>query len=188
MPSLTVLDLVLAAVMLISGFLAMIRGLTRELLSIAAWIAAAGAAGITYFFYKEEIKQLVPIQPEIAAIGGVSALVFLVVLIVVSLLTIKVGDWVLDSSIGALDRTLGLLFGLARGMILVGIIFWFFIKFTDDKAVPTLSRMPIHATRLNGPVTSWKKSVTISRLKLWVFLAKVKQRTNRNRSQMIEMG
>ncbi len=136
MPSLTVLDLVLAAVMLISGFLAMIRGLTRELLSIAAWIAAAGAAGITYFFYQEEIKQLVPIQPEIAAIGGVSALVFLVVLIVVSLLTIKVGDWVLDSSIGALDRTLGLLFGLARGMILVGIIFWFFIKFTDDKSRP----------------------------------------------------
>ena len=136
MPSLTILDLVLAAVMLISGFLAMIRGLTREILSIAAWIAAAAAAGVTYFFYQEEIKQLVPIQPEIAAIGGVAALVFLVVLIVVSLLTIKVGDWVLDSSIGALDRTLGLLFGLARGMILVGIIFWFFIKFTDDKSRP----------------------------------------------------
>ena len=136
MPSLTVLDLVLAAVMLISGFLAMLRGLTRELLSIAAWIAAAGAAAFTYFFYQEEIKQLVPIQPEIAAVGGVAALVFLVVLIVVSLLTIKIGDWVLDSSIGALDRTLGLLFGLARGMVLVGIIFWFFIKFTDDKSRP----------------------------------------------------
>ncbi len=136
MPSLTILDLVLAAVMLISGFLAMLRGLTREILSIAAWVAAAAAAGITYFFYQEEIKQLVPIQPEIAAVGGVAALVFLVVLVVVSLLTIKIGDWVLDSSIGALDRTLGLLFGLARGMILVGIIFWFFIKFTDDKSRP----------------------------------------------------
>ena len=136
MPTLTILDLVLAGVMLISGFLAMIRGLTRELLSIGAWIAAAAAAGITYFYYQEEIKELVPIQPEIAAVGGVVAVVFLVVLIVVSLLTIKVGDWVLDSSIGALDRTLGLLFGLARGMILVGIIFWFFIKFTDDKSRP----------------------------------------------------
>ncbi len=136
MPSLTILDLVLAAVMLISGFLAMLRGLTRELLSIAAWIAAAAAAGVTYFFYQEEIKELVPIQPEIAAVGGVAALVFLVVLIVVSLLTIKIGDWVLDSSIGAFDRTLGLLFGFARGMILVGIIFWFFIKFTDDKSRP----------------------------------------------------
>ncbi len=136
MPSLTVLDLVLAAVMIISGFLAMLRGLTRELLSIAAWVAASAAAGVTYFYYQEEIKQLVPIQPEIAAVGGVTALVFLVVLIVVSLLTIKIGDWVLDSSIGALDRTLGLLFGLARGMILVGIIFWFFIKFTDDKSRP----------------------------------------------------
>ncbi len=137
MPSLTVLDLVLAAVMLISGFLAMLRGLTRELLSIAAWIAAAAAAAITYFFYQEEIKQLAPDGlPDIAVIGGAAGIVFLVVLIIVSLLTIKVGDWVLDSSIGALDRTLGLLFGLARGMILVGIIFWFFIKFTDDKSRP----------------------------------------------------
>ncbi len=136
MPSLTILDLALAAVMLISGFLAMLRGLTRELLSIAAWVAAAGAAAATYFFYQEEIKELVPIQPEIAAIAGVSALVFLVVLIVVSLLTIKIGDWVLDSNIGALDRTLGLLFGLARGMILVGILFWFVVKFTDNNSRP----------------------------------------------------
>jgi len=137
MPTLTILDFVLAAVMLISGFLAMLRGLTRELLSIAAWIAAAAAAGVTYFFYQEEIKQLAPEGlPDIAVIGGAAALVFLIVLIVVSLLTIKIGDWVLDSSIGALDRTLGLLFGLARGMILVGIIFWFFIKFTDDKSRP----------------------------------------------------
>ncbi len=136
MPSLTIVDLLLATIMLISGFLAMIRGLTRELLSIGAWVAAAAAAGIAFFFYKEEIIELVPIQSEMAAVGGVAAVVFLVVLIVVSLLTIKVGDWVLDSNIGAFDRTLGLLFGLARGMILVGIMFWFFIKFTDDKSRP----------------------------------------------------
>lgn len=136
MPSLTIVDMVLAAVMLISGFLAMIRGLTRELLSIGAWIAAAGAAAVAFFFYREEIKQLIPIQSEIAAVGGAAALVFLVVLIIVSLLTIKIGDWVLDSNIGALDRTLGLLFGLARGMILIGILFWFFTKFTDDRSRP----------------------------------------------------
>lgn len=136
MPSITILDMVLAAVMLISGFLAMLRGITREILSIAAWIAAAGAAWYAYSNYQDQIKELVPVQPEIAAVIGMAALVFLVVLIIVSLLTIKIGDRVLDSSIGALDRTFGLLFGLARGLILVGIVFWFFLKFTDDKSRP----------------------------------------------------
>ena len=37
----TILDLVLLAVMLISGLLAMVRGFMREILSIAAWGAAA---------------------------------------------------------------------------------------------------------------------------------------------------
>lgn len=136
MPSITPLDMVLAAVMLISGFLAMLRGITREILSIAAWVAAAGAAWFAYSNYQDQIKELVPVQPEIAAVLGVVAVIFLIVLIVVSLLTIKIGDRVLDSSIGALDRTFGLLFGLARGLILVGIVFWFFLKFTDDKSRP----------------------------------------------------
>ena len=136
MPTFTAVDLVLAVIMLISGFLAMIRGLTRELLSIGAWVAAAAAAGIAFFFYKDEIKAFMPNQSEIIVVGGAAAVIFLVVLIVVSLLTIKIGDWVLDSNIGALDRTLGLLFGLARGMVLVGILFWFFVKFTDDKSRP----------------------------------------------------
>lgn len=136
MPSITILDMVLAAVMLISGFLAMLRGITREILSIAAWLAAAGAAWYTYSNHQEQIKELVPVQPEIAAVLGVVLVVFLLVLIIVSLLTIKIGDRVLDSSIGALDRTFGLLFGLVRGLILVGIVFWFFLKFTDDKSRP----------------------------------------------------
>ena len=42
----TILDLVLLAVMLISGLLAMVRGFMREILSIAAWGAAALVAAI----------------------------------------------------------------------------------------------------------------------------------------------
>ena len=136
MPTITILDMVLAGVMLLSGFLAMVRGVTRELLSIAAWVGAAGAAFFVFTNYQDEIKQLIPIHPEIAAVAGVTGLVFLVTLIIISLLTIKIGDRVLDSSVGALDRTLGFLFGLGRGLILVGIIFWFFLKFTNDKNQP----------------------------------------------------
>ena len=50
-----------------------------------------------------------------AVIGGV----FLGTLLIVSMLTIRVSDMILDSRIGALDRTLGFLFGLGRGLIIV---------------------------------------------------------------------
>ena len=44
----TLLDLILLGVMLISGLLAMIRGFMREILSIAAWAAAARRHALLY--------------------------------------------------------------------------------------------------------------------------------------------
>src|SRR4029079_6911438 len=57
-----------------------------------------------------------------AVIGGV----FLVTLLVVSVITIRISDAILDSRVGALDRTLGFLFGLGRGLIIVVVAFLFF--------------------------------------------------------------
>jgi membrane protein required for colicin V production len=67
-----------------------------------------------------------------AAIGGV----FLATLIVVSFLTVKLSDLILDSRIGALDRTLGFLFGAARGLLIAVIAFVFFDKLVGDKQQP----------------------------------------------------
>lgn len=131
----TLLDIILLAVMLISGLLAMIRGFMREILSIAAWIAAALAT--LYFF-----NRLVPyaqqyfnndIVAKAAVIGGV----FLGTLLIVSVITVRISDMILDSRIGALDRTLGFLFGLARGLIIVVVAFLFFDWLVPQKSQPT---------------------------------------------------
>jgi membrane protein required for colicin V production len=58
----------------------------------------------------------------VAAIGGI----FVVTLIIVSIITVQVSDLILDSRIGALDRTLGLFFGAARGF-LICVIGWAFL-------------------------------------------------------------
>ena len=55
-------------------------------------------------------------------IGGV----FLVTLLIVSVITVRISDMILDSRIGALDRTLGFLFGLGRGLVIVVVAFVFF--------------------------------------------------------------
>src|SRR5215211_4297568 len=101
----TILDLVLLIVMLISGLLAMIRGFMREILSIAAWIAAAAA---TLYFYGRLLPHAKAyFNNDIVAAGAVIGGIFLGTLLIVSIITVRVSDMILDSRIGALDRSLG---------------------------------------------------------------------------------
>src|SRR6186997_3593967 len=120
----TLLDIILLAVMLISGLLAMIRGFMREILSIGAWGVAALVTLYSYSRLLPTAKQYFSSDMIAAAVtaGGV----FLGTLLVVSIITVKISDMVLDSRIGALDRTLGFLFGLGRGLIIVVVAFLFF--------------------------------------------------------------
>ena len=131
----TWLDIILLVVMLISGLLAMIRGFMREILSIAAWIAAAAA---TLYFYGRLLpyaKQY--FNNDIVAAGAVIGGVFLGTLLIVSIVTVRVSDMILDSRIGALDRTLGFLFGLGRGLVIVVVAFLFFDWLVPQKSQPT---------------------------------------------------
>jgi membrane protein required for colicin V production len=120
------LDLILAGIMLVSGLLALMRGFTREVLSLIAWGAAAVAA---YFaIHSPELVAYASkyLQPEIVAKIAVGAGVFLIVLIIVSLISVKLSDAVVDSAAGAFDRTLGFIYGLARGLVLVVIAYLFY--------------------------------------------------------------
>ena len=130
----TLLDIALIAVMLISGLLAMVRGFMREILSIIAWILAAGATLYAYSKLLPLAKQYFnnDIVAAVAVIGGV----FLVTLLIVSILTVRISDMVLDSRVGALDRTLGFLFGLARGLVIVVVAFMFFNWLVPDRSQP----------------------------------------------------
>jgi membrane protein required for colicin V production len=134
----TLLDIVLLAVMLVSGLLAMIRGFMREVLSIAAWVAAALVTVYAFPRLLPQAKQY--FTSDLVATAVVIAGVFLGTLIVVSIFTIKVSDMVLDSRIGALDRTLGFLFGLARGLVIVVVAFLFFAWLVPEKSQPSWVR------------------------------------------------
>ena len=128
------LDLFLIAVMLISGLLAMVRGLIREVLSIAGWGAAAVAGLYAYSKLLPMTKQY--ISNDYMAIGVTVAGAFFATLLIVSVITVKISDKILDSRIGALDRTLGFLFGLGRGLIIVVVAFLFFAWLVPDRSQP----------------------------------------------------
>ena len=121
------LDLGLIAVILISAFLAMLRGLTREVLAIASWGAAAVAAFYFHPLVVPYIKTYIKADLNENVMRGLgAAAVFLVTLIIVWLITIKLSDAILDSKVGPLDRSLGFLFGAVRGLLLCVIAFLFF--------------------------------------------------------------
>jgi membrane protein required for colicin V production len=129
------LDVILIVIMLISAFLAMLRGLTREMLSIMSWALAAIAALFIYPLYRDTIRHM--IQPDILADGVLIGTVFVIVLIVVSLVTLRLSDRVLDSRVGALDRTLGFVFGLVRGLVLVVIAYELLVAIMPKETLPS---------------------------------------------------
>src|SRR6202049_3345062 len=131
----TLLDVILIGVMLISAVLAMIRGFMREILSIAAWVLAALATLYSYAKLLPYAKSYV--NNDIVATAGVVAGTFLLTLLLVSVVTVRFSDMVLDSRVGALDRTLGFLFGLARGLIIVVVAFLFFAWLVPPRTQPT---------------------------------------------------
>lgn len=129
MEGFTIIDGVVALVVVVSALLAYSRGLVRELMAIVGWVAAAVLA----FIFAPQVEPLVreiPVVGEFIAdscelsIIGAFALVFAAALIIVSLFTPLFSSLVRHSALGGIDQGLGFLFGVARGVLLVAIAFF----------------------------------------------------------------
>ena len=130
----TILDAIVLIFILISATLAMVRGFVRELLSVAAWVAAAAAA---YYFYRPVVPFVTPfIQTEPVPSIIAAAIVFVVALLVASYITMRIADFVIDSRIGAFDRILGFVFGVARGVLILAVVLAFFTGLIGPEKTP----------------------------------------------------
>jgi membrane protein required for colicin V production len=131
----TIFDGIVIGVTLFSAVLAMVRGFSREVLSIASW---AGSVAAAYYLY----PMLLPYAQKYTAddkiaIAASAGIIFLVALIIISFITSRIADFIIDSRVGALDRTLGFLFGAARGILLlvVAVAFWNWLVAVDRQPV-----------------------------------------------------
>ncbi len=112
----TWVDIAVLAVMFLSGLLGLARGLVREVLSIGAWIGAAVIGMMGLSTLRPFLTPYMPSPEWVDPAGFV--ILFIVSLIVLSLIAKTIGGAVRSSAIGGIDRSLGLLFGLARGAAL----------------------------------------------------------------------
>ena len=128
------LDLALLGIVVVSALLSMVRGFAREVLAIASWGAAAVAAYLLYPRVMPYLEHYIA-KDTIRMIAAI-AIVFFITLVLVSIVTVKLSDAILDSRIGALDRTLGFVFGAARGFLLGVVAFLFFNWLVPAKSQP----------------------------------------------------
>ena len=111
------LDIVVIVVIVLSGLFAFARGFVKEALSVAAWIGAGFVALYGLPFATPIAARFLPKGAVAEAAAGL--VLFVLALIVLSLITSALSRRVKASSLSAIDRTLGLIFGLARGLVLV---------------------------------------------------------------------
>ncbi|HTZ79976.1 MAG TPA: CvpA family protein [Stellaceae bacterium] len=114
-------DIIVIAIVVLSGLFAFARGFVKEALSVAAWLGAAVATLYALPYAQPLAERLLPKGMIADVTAGV--VIFVIVLIVLSLLTSAISRRVKESSLSALDRSLGLIFGLARGAVLACLLY-----------------------------------------------------------------
>ena len=111
------LDLAFFAVVVISAIIAYLRGFVREVFSLASWIGAAVIAWLTCTPLSTALSDY--IQPPLLARIAAGAGAFLAALVLCSVVAGRIAGRVERSSLSALDRALGFLFGLIRGAVII---------------------------------------------------------------------
>lgn len=141
MEGFTIVDAGVAGIIVLSAILAYSRGFVREAMAIAGWV---GAAMLAYIF----AAKAQPLVKELPVVGkfladscelsliAAFAVVFAVGLIVAALFTPLFSSVVQRSVLGGLDQGLGFLFGVVRGVILVGIAFLVYDRAVAANTVP----------------------------------------------------
>lgn len=125
---LTIADGAVALVVIVSAMLAYNRGLTREALAIGGWLIAALSA---FFFapYVEPLVQEIPFVGDILrdscliSVLAAFAVVFGLTLILLSIFTPILSSAVQSTMLGPIDKGLGFIFGVGRGVLLVGVLY-----------------------------------------------------------------
>ena len=136
----SITDIAVIGLVLISGLLALARGFVREVLSIVAWILAAVGVLTLLPRVREPVrayfKDTLDVKETIIADVSAGAVIFIVILVILSLAAAFISRRVQSSDIGTLDRSLGFLFGLLRGAFIVCLAYLMLIQFIPPKDHP----------------------------------------------------
>ena len=134
-------DIIILSIILISAFFAFFRGISLEILSISGWVIAFLGS---YIYGNNLVNFINKLINNIFISNIVSyAIFFLVIFILFSFITRKFSNYIKDSYVGLLDKSLGFIFGILRGYILVGLCFFIFDYFYTGKKIDFIENSKI---------------------------------------------
>jgi membrane protein required for colicin V production len=110
-------DIAILIILAISAFLALARGFVAEVLSIAGWLGAALVTLWTFNDARPYLRQYIEMQLLADILTGVA--IFVVALVIFSTISHLIARVVKGSALSAVDRSLGFVFGVVRGAVLV---------------------------------------------------------------------
>lgn len=112
-------DYIIIGVIGLSALISLIRGFVREALSLAVWVLAFFVA---WTFFRELAQHLTWFSLPSVRLGVALAILFLTTLLVGGLVNYLVGQLVDKTGLTGTDRLIGMLFGAARGVLLVTLL------------------------------------------------------------------
>jgi membrane protein required for colicin V production len=145
MEGFNIVDGIVLATVVISSLLAYSRGLVREVMAIVGWVVAAIAA----FVFSPQVMPLIKEIPMVGPILGDScelsiiasfAAVFAIVLLIASFFTPLLSSVINKSMLGKLDKSLGFIFGVLRGIALIAIGFFAYNTVLSAESFPMIDQ------------------------------------------------
>jgi len=124
----TYIDLIVIVLIMLSTYLAWVRGGVRETLSIGGWIISSIAA----FALAPKVQPMMASLPFVGtfiessctfSMLGAFVLVFVAALIIISIFTPIISGAIQESALSIFDKGLGFVFGFARGLLLIAIVY-----------------------------------------------------------------
>ncbi|MBL4740262.1 MAG: CvpA family protein [Sneathiella sp.] len=131
-------DAGILVILFISALFGFARGFVKEVLSIIGWVGATFIS--LYLFPIAQPYAQIYIPSLLLADIVTGSVIFILCLVILSYITHAISAKVKASALGALDRTLGIFFGLARAIALVGIVWVFFVQFVPPEDHPEAIR------------------------------------------------
>ncbi len=134
-------DVIILVLILISALFAFFRGFSLELLSISVWIISffgSYAYGNNLINFFNKIINNILISTAISYVVA-----FLAIFVIFSFLTRKFSVFIKDSYVGLIDKSLGFIFGILRGYVIVGLCFFLFDYFYEGKRLEFIDNSKI---------------------------------------------
>ena len=134
-------DVIILVLIFISALFAFFRGFSLELLSISVWIISffvSYAYGYNLINFFNKIINNILISTAISYV-----VVFLIIFVIFSFLTRKFSVFIKDSYVGLIDKSLGFIFGILRGYVIVSLCFFCFDYFYKGKTLEFIDNSKI---------------------------------------------